>query len=227
MSDRKIRGAPLPFPQAGSLDPGTTALFVIDMQRDFCAEDGYMHRLGSDLARLRAPVEPIARLLAVARQAGLHVVHTREGYAPDLSDLQPWKAAGPTNEAIGSEGPLGRALVRGEHGWDFDDALLPADSEPVYDKTSYGAFATTTLGDDLKARNITAALITGMTTDCCVTSSLREALDRGIDCMVVEDCVGAANELRHNAALDIVRHASGVFGTLGQSHHVIAALSGS
>jgi nicotinamidase-related amidase len=224
MTASRIPGSPLPFPQAGQFDPARTALLVIDMQRDFCAADGYMHRLGCDLDRLRAPIEPLRGVLDAARQAGLTVIHTREGYAPDLSDLQPWKRAGATNEAIGSEGPLGRALVRGEFGWDFIDELQPTPGEAVYDKASYGAFATTSLGHDLAARNIDTAILTGVTTDCCVTSTLREALDRGIDCMVVEDCVTAGNARRHEAALAIVREAGGVFGTLGTSNDVIAAL---
>ena len=225
MTDRHIPGNPLPFPQAGVLSPARTALLVIDMQRDFCASDGYMHRLGCDLDRLRAPIAPLQRVLDAARQAGLTVIHTREGYAHDLSDLQPWKKAGATNEAIGSQGPLGRALVRGEHGWDFIEELQPGPGEAVYDKASYGAFVTTTLGRDLAAKGIDSAILTGVTTDCCITSTLREALDRGIDCMVVEDCVTASSKERHEAALTIIRAAGGVFGTLGTSEDVVAALS--
>ncbi len=224
MTAARIAGDPHPFPQNGVLDPSATALFVIDMQRDFCGAGGYMHRIGADLERLRAPIEPVRLVLAAARRAGLHVVHTREGYAPDLADLQPWKAAGAANEAIGSKGPLGRALVRGEAGWDFIDEITPEPGEAVWDKASYGAFATTALGEDLKERGIVTALLTGLTTDCCVTSCLREALDRGIDCMVIEDCVAAAGRGRHEAALDIIRSAGGVFGTLGRSADVIAAL---
>ncbi len=225
MTARKIPGDPLPFPQRGGLDPARTALLVIDMQRDFCAAGGYMHRLGRDLERLRAPIGPIRRLVDAARRAGLFVAHTREGYAPDLSDLQPWKAAGPVHEAIGGEGPLGRALVRGERGWDFIDELAPAPGEPVYDKAGYGAFATTTLGDDLAERGVGAAILTGLTADCCVTSTLREALDRGLDCMVIEDCVAAASARRHDAALDLIRAAGGAFGALGRSDDTIATLA--
>ena len=225
MTARKIPADPTPFPQRGEFDPAATALLVIDMQRDFCAADGYMHRLGCDLERLRAPIDPIRRVLDAARRAGLHVVHTREGYAPDLSDLQPWKAAGPANEAIGGEGPLGRALVRGEPGWRTIAELAPASGEPVYDKAGYGAFAATTLDRDLARRGVGAAILTGLTADCCVTSSLREALDRGLDCMVLEDCVAAASARRHDAALDLVRAAGGVFGTLGRSDDAIAAMT--
>lgn len=223
---RRIPGEPGLFPMSGAFDPAATALLVIDMQKDFCAPQGYMHNLSCDLARLERPVAPIATLLEAARGAGLWIGHTREGYKPDLSDLQPWKKGGPANEAIGVEGPLGRALVRGEPGWDFLDALPPAAGEHVYDKSSYGAFLTTTLEADLRAAGITSLILTGVTTDCCVTSTLREGLDRGFDCMVLEDCVTAASELRHKAALDIVRHAGGVFGTLGRSSDVIAALAG-
>ncbi len=219
-----IAGVPLPFPQRGSLDPSRTVLLVIDMQRDFCAENGYMHRLGLDLARLRQPIEPIRRLLDAARRCGLTIIHTREGYAPDLSDLQPWKVGGAANEAIGSTGPLGRALVRGEKGWNIIDELAPSSGEAVFDKSSYGAFATTTIGADFEAHDIQAAILVGLTTDCCVTSTLREALDRGIECMVVEDCTAAANQRRHDAAIDLIRSSGGVFGTLGRSDDVIEAL---
>ena len=224
---RRIAGEPGPFPMSAPFDPAATALLVIDMQKDFCAAQGYMHNLGCELERLRRPIEPLRRLLAAARRAGLTIGHTREGYAADLSDLQPWKTGGPANEAIGVAGPLGRALVRGEPGWDFIEELRPAPGEAVYDKSSYGAFATTNLDADLKAAGIRHLILTGVTTDCCVTSTLREALDRGYDAMVVEDCVTAASELRHKAALDLVRHAGWVFGCLGRSADVIAALENS
>ena len=219
-----IAGNPLPFPQRGGFDPSRTALLVIDMQRDFCSENGYMHRLGVDLARLRQPVEPIRRVLDAARQCGLTVCHTREGYAPDLADLQPWKVGGAANEAIGSAGPLGRALVRGEEGWNIIDELAPLPGEDVFDKASYGVFATTGVGADFRARDIRAAILVGLTTDCCVTSTLREALDRGIECVVVEDCTAAANQRRHDAAIDLIRSSGGVFGTLAGSSDVIEAL---
>jgi len=223
---RRIPGEPGSFPMSGPFEPATTALLVIDMQKDFCAAQGYMHNLGCDLERLERPVAPIARLLEAARAAGLWIGHTREGYATDLSDLQPWKKNGPANEAIGVAGPLGRALVRGEPGWDFLDALPPAPGEHVYDKTSYGAFVSTTLEADLRSAGISHLILTGVTTDCCVTSTLREALDRGFDTMVLEDCVTAASALRHDAALDIIRHAGGVFGNLAHSADVITALQG-
>ena len=183
-----------------------------------------MHRLGVDLVRLRQPVEPIRRVLGAARRCGLTIIHTREGYAPDLSDLQPWKLGGAANEAIGSTGPLGRALVRGEKGWSIIDELAPLSGEDVFDKASYGVFATTGIGADFQARDIRAAILVGLTTDCCVTSTLREALDRGIECMVVEDCTAAANQRRHDAAIDLIRSAGGVFGTLARSGDVIEAL---
>lgn len=219
-----IAGNPLCFPQRGDLDPSRTVLLVIDMQRDFCAENGYMHRLGVDLARLRQPVEPIRRVLNAARQCGLTVCHTREGYAPDLADLQPWKVGGAANESIGSTGPLGRALVRGEEGWNIIDELAPSPGEDVFDKASYGVFATTGIGADFRARDIRAAILVGLTTDCCVTSTLREALDRGIECVVVEDCTAAASQRRHDAAIDLIRASGGVFGTLAKSGDVIEAL---
>ncbi len=149
MNAEHIQAHPAPFSQGGSFNSSRTALLVIDMQRDFCAENGYMHRLGCDLARLQAHVEPLLGVLDAARSADLTIVHTREGYAPDLSDLQPMKKAGPINEAICSEDPLGRALVRGEPGWDFTNVFQPCDGEAVFDKASCGVFATTDIGQYL------------------------------------------------------------------------------
>jgi nicotinamidase-related amidase len=217
-----IPGHPRPFPHRGDLRPDNTAIFVIDMQRDFCAEGGYMERLGCDLALLRAPIAPIQRVLQVVRRLGYRVVHTREGYRPDLADVQRWKLA--DRIKIGDPGPLGRALIRGEPGWETIPDLEPSPGEPVFDKPGYGVFTFTDLDATLKAWGVEHVVLTGVTTDCCVHSVLREALDRGYECLVLEDCVGASSRLYHDAALTLVRKAGGVFGTVSDSVTLIGAL---
>lgn len=215
----RVSGTPLNFPQRGEIRPDNTALFIIDMQHDFCSEVGYMAGLGADMALLSAPIAPIARTLAAARAWGCHVIHTREGYAADLSDLQPWKQAGEGDEGhgIGKAGPRGRALIRDEPGWNIIDALQPLSGEPVYDKSSYGVFATTGIDEHLRDRGVENIVLTGVTTDCCVTSCLREALDRGYDCLVLEDCIATSSLDIHNAALAVMKKPGGVFGTTSMS----------
>jgi nicotinamidase-related amidase len=225
MKDR-VSGDPHAFPLSGDLRPGNTALLVIDMQHDFCSEGGYMHRLGAPLSGLRAPIEPIRRVLAAVRAAGYHVMHTREGYGSDLADLQPWKRGGGPNDsiAIGDAGPMGRALIRGEPCWEIISELAPAPGEPVLDKASYGPFATTDIDALLRNWGVRNLVLTGVTTDCCITSCLREALDRGYDCLVLADCVGSADPVHHEAALTLMRKRSGVFGTTATSVAFIDAI---
>ena len=219
-----VPGHPYPFPRRGGLRPDNTAVFVIDMQRDFCAEGGYMDRLGADLAPLRAPIAPIQRLLQVVRSLGYRVVHTREGYGADLADVQRWKLA--DRVRIGDPGPLGRALIRGEPGWETIPELRPLPGEPVFDKPGYGVFAFTDVDATLRAWGVEHVVLTGVTTDCCVHSILREALDRGYDCLVLEDCVGASSRVYHDAALALVKKASGVFGAVSDSAAFIGGLGG-
>ena len=218
---------PHPYPRRGALRFGNTALVVIDMQSDFCAPGGYMDRLGADLGRLRAPIEPIRRVLAAARARGFRVCHTREGYAADLADLQPWKRrAGPGERVvIGDPGPLGRALIRGEPGWDFVPELRPEPAEPIFDKPGYGVFVFTDLDQVLRGWGVENLVLMGVTTDCCVHSVLREAVDRGYDCLVLEDCVGASQRVYHEAALTLVRKPSGVFGAATDSSAFIATIA--
>jgi biuret amidohydrolase len=218
-----VPAQPRPFPRHGDLRPDTTAILVIDMQADFCAPGGYMDRLGYDLAPLRAPIDPIRRVLAAARPLGYLVVHTREGYRPDLADVQPWKRG--DRIEIGEAGPLGRALVRGETGWDFIPEMAPQPGEPVFDKAGYGPFAFTDLDATLRRRSIANLIVTGVTTDCCVQSTVREALDRGYDCLVLEDCVAAGRRVDHEAALTLMRKPSGALGTVSDSRALIAALA--
>jgi nicotinamidase-related amidase len=185
-----------------------------------------MHRLGASLNGLRAPIRAIRRVLAAAREAGFRVVHTREGYGPDLADLQPWKRGGGPHDpvAIGDAGPMGRALIRGEPCWDIIPELAPQSGECVLDKPSYGPFATTDIDALLRGWGIQNLVLTGVTTDCCITSCLREALDRGYDCLVLSDCVGSSDIIYHEAALTLMRKASGVFGTTATAEAFIGAV---
>jgi nicotinamidase-related amidase len=204
----------------------TTALIVIDMQRDFCAPGGYAARAGLDTARLAAPIAAISRLLDVARLAGLLVVHTREGHRADLTDCPPEKmrrsiAAG---APIGSIGPLGRLLVRGEKGHDFIDALQPSAGEPVVDKPGYGAFHQTDLAQILTVRGITTLVLCGVTTEVCVHSTLREAIDRGFRCFTVGDACASGDPVLHAAALAMVGVEGGIFGRVVNTADVVAAL---
>jgi biuret amidohydrolase len=175
-------------------DPASAALLIIDMQRDFCDAAGYAARAGLDIARLAGTVERIRALLDAARAAGLTVVHTREGHLPDLSDCPPEKlrrsrAAG---AEIGSAGPMGRLLVRGEYGHDIIDRLAPLPGEPVIDKPGYGAFFRTPLESVLCERGVRLLILCGVTTEVCVHSTLREAVDRGYRCITVDDACAAS-----------------------------------
>jgi nicotinamidase-related amidase len=222
-----IPSLPHAFPRSGDLSSADTVVMVIDMQVEFCAKGGYVERLGRDLAPLRAPIEPIRRVLAAVRRRGFRVVHTREGYQPDLSDLQPWKRWDNPNDPIkvGDQGPLGRTLIRGEPCWDFIAELRPPPGERVFDKAGFGAFASTDLDVVLRAWGVQNLVLTGVTTDCCVHSTLREAVDRGYDCLVLEDCVGTSNRAYHEAALSLVRQSSGILGAVSDSATFVAAIS--
>ncbi len=207
------------------LQPATTALVVIDMQRDFCAPGGYAARAGLDVARLAAPIAAIRRLLGAARAAGWMVLHTREGHRPDLSDCPPEKlrrsvAAG---AAIGSPGPLGRLLIRGEPGHDFIDELKPEFGEPVVDKPGYGAFHQTDLAQILAARGITTLVLCGVTTEVCVHSTLREAVDRGFRCVTVGDACAASDPALHAAALAMIGVEGGIFGRVVTAAELLAS----
>ena len=222
----RIPGTPTTLPVSGEgFAPADTALLVIDMQVDFCAEGGMMERGGADIARLRTPIEPIQAVLEAARTAGLTVVHTREAYEPDLSNAPRAKRdrlarLGP---GIGDEGPRGRHLIRGEACWDFIPELPPREGEIVIDKPGYGAFFRTDLEAILAARGIRHALLTGVTTDCCVHSTLRQCEDLGLDAMVLEDCVATASAAAQSATVELWK-TRGIFGTVGRSEDAIAAL---
>jgi len=206
-----------------SLTPAHTALLVIDMQRDFLLPEGYAARAGLDITPLVATIRPIGTVLAAARVAGLLIVHTREGHLPDLSDCPPYKLerSRRANAEIGSKGPLGRLLVRGEVGHDFVDALRPLEREIVIDKPGYSAFSHTTLQQVLMRRGIETLIITGITTEVCVSSTLRTAVDLGYRCITVSDACASGDPVLHKAALAMIGVEGGVFGEVATTAAVV------
>ena len=215
-------------PPAWPMAPADTALLVIDMQRDFCSPHGYAARAGLDVARLAGPIGQIRRLLDAARGAGLLVVHTREGHLPDLSDcpaekMQRSRQAG---APIGSVGPMGRLLVRGEYGHDFIDELQPAAGEAVIDKPGYGAFYQTELAQLLSNRRIRRLIVCGVTTEVCVHSTLREAVDRGYACVTVADATAASDPALQAPALAMIGVEGGIFGRVATTEQLLEALRG-
>ncbi|WP_439608504.1 cysteine hydrolase family protein [Hydrogenophaga sp.] len=203
-----------------------TALVVIDMQRDFCSPGGYADSAGMDVQRLREPIANIQRLLQAARSAGLLVVHTREGHLPDLSDCPPAKLARSVaaGAPIGSQGPLGRLLVRGEQGHDFVDALRPGAGEFVIDKPGYGAFHHTRLAQVLAAHDVERLILCGVTTEVCVHSTLREAVDRGFACTTVGDATAASDPALQAPALAMIGVEGGIFGRVRSTAELVAEL---
>ncbi len=191
-----------------------SALIIIDMQRDFLDVGGYAANAGMDITALRKPIPNIARLLSMTRKKELFIVHTREGHRPDMRDCSPAKLARSRNAGaeIGSMGPLGRLLIRGEFGHDIIDELRPMMGEPVVDKPGYGAFYQTDLAQILFNHDIKQLYICGVTTEVCVHSTLRDAVDRGYECMLVSDACGSAHADLHMAAINMVAVEGGIFG---------------
>ena len=222
----QVSADPYPWPLE-DLRAEQMALIVIDMQRDFCDPGGYVAGLGADITALRAPINPIARCLAAARAAGLVVIHTRQGYRPDLSDLPLWRRLkfDRSGSAVGKPGPLGRVLIRGEAGFATIEELAVLPGEPVIDKTANGAFTGTDLDVVLRAKNVRAIAFAGNTIDVCVHTSMREANDRGYQCLLLSDCCGAIEPGLHAWALRSVQVEGGVFGSVGTSQDFVSALS--
>jgi nicotinamidase-related amidase len=217
-----VAAAPSPF----HLDPARTALLLIDMQRDFVEPGGFGESLGNDVSVLQNVVPPLWEVLADARERGMLVVHTREGHLPDLSDCPPAKLRrGEPSRRIGDPGPKGRILVRGEPGHDIIDDLAPLPGELVVDKPGKGAFYATDLQDLLVKAGVTTLVVTGVTTEVCVHTTVREANDRGYECLVLSDCVGSYFPEFQRVALSMISAQGGIFGWVAPSSAYLAALS--
>jgi nicotinamidase-related amidase len=217
----EIAADPFPF----KFDPQRAALVMIDMQRDFVEPGGFGAMLGNDVSMLRRAIEPNRRLLAAWRAAGLLAIHTREGHSPDLSDLPETKRSRSRGAlGIGDVGPMGRILLRGEPGHDIIPELYPAAGEPVIDKPGKGAFYATDLQTILQAHGITQLVVTGVTTEVCVNTTVREANDRGYECLVLADCCASYFEEFHDIGLRMIAAQGAIFGWVGRSEDVIAGL---